>query len=128
MNLPVFIAPLQEKKESSIEKIELSNGNFAVRVKNNGNAHIMVNKLIVTGLDGIGNAVFSQEISGWYTLASMARTYTVQLSQEDCQKAESIKVVAEMGKLSMSSVLKGFDIIQCRRNEPKGISGGEDKQ
>ena len=82
---------------------------------------------MVKGLDHNGKDVFTEEISGWYTLANKARTYTVQLNEGDCLKAESIKVVAEMNKSSMSAVLKDYEKTQCRENKSKNDSNKEDK-
>lgn len=114
MNLPVFVSPLKTKMESTIEKLEFLKGNLAVSIKNNGNTHIFVNKLVLHGLDADGKDVFTQEANGWYTLANRTRIYRVPLNEYNCLQAEAIQVMAEMGKSSMSYILKNYDKTQCR--------------
>jgi hypothetical protein len=68
----------------------LAQGKLSLAVKNPGNQHIRLLKILVD--DGAG---FSREIAGWYTLAGAQTTYALDLPREVCRKARTLSIAIE---------------------------------
>jgi fimbrial chaperone protein len=98
MSIPVFVAPLKEKKKHEILDSQLSEGKIAFTIRNDGNAHLQVGKILATGLDEGGAEVFSKEASGWYVLAGKSRRFVLDISREECLRAKRIRIEADVEK------------------------------
>lgn len=105
MRLPIFVSPKEKIVDRSIEKVEIRDGNLLVGVKNDGNAHITVIKIRAVGLDDSGRESFSKEKSGLHILAGSQKTYAMEWSQEDCVKAQSVKIEVELIREVIESTL-----------------------
>lgn len=103
MGLPVFVKPLKERHSSSMD-LALAGGTLEIKVKNRGNSHIVVNKISAEGVDMDGR-VFLREMGGWYTHAGNSRSYTIELSEQECLKAVEIRVQASAGSSVMEQRL-----------------------
>lgn len=117
--VPVFIAPPTEKTDRSIAGVELKDGSVNVRVKNNGNKHFIVSKIKAAGHKGSGKEVFNTETGGWYVLAGVTKSYSVDVPEAECKKSKTIKVSVEVGKESMSSELKVASALCKKPEAPK---------
>jgi len=104
MGIPIFISPATEVRESSIERTSMSKGKLEVTVRNNGNSHIMVDKIKAVGSDAAGANVFTTEASGWYILAGHTVSYPVDVPAKDCPRVRDIKVSV---KTTDNAVLEG---------------------
>lgn len=118
MSIPVFIKPTQEAAGSAIEKVEFSAGALQVRVKNNGNAHLMAGKMIASGLGPTGASLFTKEASGWYVLAGASRVFPIPISKKECLPSKKMTVSVAIDKTTGSGppVLTGetaVDPAQC---------------
>lgn len=88
--VPVFLAPAVPRAQPEFLQPTLEHGRLSLRVKNEGNQHFRLIRLIVQ--DGAG---FSEEITGWYSLAGTERTYSLEIPREVCRKARTLTVALE---------------------------------
>jgi fimbrial chaperone protein len=88
--VPVFLPPALPKATPEVMQPTLEKGKVSLVVKNPGNQHFRLTKLVVG--DG---ASFSQEISGWYSLAGTQRTYTADVPADVCRKAKTLNISIE---------------------------------
>jgi fimbrial chaperone protein len=126
--VPIFISPLKEIKKPSIEKVKLLEGKLAVKVKNSGNIHFIVGEITAIGLDSLGKEVFKKDVNGWYVLAGVARTFDIDIPEEDCIKADKIKVTVGVERTSMRDDLF-LDQSQCvnKKENGKALGGQRSK-
>jgi fimbrial chaperone protein len=107
VGIPVFIAPKDPRPVLSYEDTRVADGRLQVTFKNSGNAHSMIQKIEVVGLDEADKMVFSKELSGWYVLPGISRAFPVEVSQEESKGAKTMKVQGTAG----DDVVKGqFDV------------------
>lgn len=88
--VPVFLPPATPRAQPQILEPTLERGKLSLRVKNEGNQHFRLLRLLVQ--DGAG---FSQEITGWYSLAGTERTYSLDLPRDVCRKASTLTIAIE---------------------------------
>lgn len=111
--LPVFVEPLQETATGTVTDFTLKAGKVGAGISNSGNTHFRINKLIVHGLGGEGQKVFSHELQGWYLLAGSSRRYTLELPEEDCRKAATLQLEVDTDKTDLRQSLR-IEPDQCR--------------
>lgn len=125
LGVPVFIKPVKEVKQRTIEKAAFADGSLKVTFKNSGNAHYIVTKIIAKGADESGNPAFTHDMGGWYVLPGVTKTFSMDIAREDCLKAVSLAITAEIenGKLEAKAAI---DKAQCTekkaapaKDEPK---------
>ena len=112
MVVPIFISPLKEIRNLSIENVQFSEGKISVKVKNNGNVHSIVGKLSIAGIDRFGRKVFNVEGRGWYVLLGAAKTFELEIPEEKCIKAEKMMLAVEVDRDTLKKTLN-FEQIQC---------------
>ena len=105
LSIPVFIKPLEVVKEISIQEVNLSEGRVLVKVRNSGNAHFIVSRIRAIGLGDSEAEVFSKDIDGWYILSGKIKTYAIDISEDECRKANQIKVSVQVEGESMDAKL-----------------------
>jgi fimbrial chaperone protein len=88
--VPVFMPPAAPRPQPEILEPTLDHGKLSLRVKNEGNQHFRLLRLMVQ--DGAG---FSQEITGWYSLAGTERTYSLEIPRDVCRKARTLTIAIE---------------------------------
>jgi fimbrial chaperone protein len=76
--------------QAEVGEPTLDKGALAVQVRNPGNQHVRVLKVVVS--DG---ASHRQEVAGWYALAGSQRTYTLNIPPEICRKSKTLHVTVE---------------------------------
>lgn len=106
--VPVFLPPADPKPAPDIQAPTLAAGKLSLPVRNTGNQHFRLNKVVVS--DGAG---YSQEVTGWYSLAGTRRTYVATVPPEVCAKARTLQVVAEGEGLQVERTLN-VDPAACR--------------
>ncbi len=127
MSLPLFVAPDKERLDWSVEPTGLAEESLTVKVINRGNRHVMVNKLKATGLDASGAELFTQEATGWYTLAGQSRPLAVNVPYEECLKATRIKVEAQT-KESSKQLEMAVDKTMCTRKPAPAPAANKNTQ
>jgi len=104
MGVPVFVSPGDKKKKTdkaqqvSIEKIEIADKKLLIKIKNSGNTHAVVQKISVIGSDDKNTDIFKKDISGWYILPGVLKTFAVDISSEECRNAKVADVSVEVEK------------------------------
>lgn len=88
--VPVFVPPAVPKPQPEVSDPTLKGGKLSVVVRNTGNQHFRVLKLVLG--DGAG---FKKEVSGWYSLAGTERTYSTDIPADVCRKAAAFSVAIE---------------------------------
>ena len=90
--LPVFVAPAVERVSARLESVTRDGDALAVRVRNTGNVHVVVDSVSV---DDTG----PQRSDHAYLLAHAARTYRLPLAP--CA-SEMLQVAVQMDRLSLA--------------------------
>jgi fimbrial chaperone protein len=93
LGIPIFVKPAKELVEWGLEGASLSEERLEVHVRNRGNAHVVVERLVAIGTGDDGD-VFSREVGGWYALAGGSRKFVIALPAQDCLKAKAIRIEA----------------------------------
>lgn len=93
-SLPIFIEPSRVVSQAQIEGLAMEDRRFSFRVKNQGNIHLLLQKVSVKGTSKSGEAVFARELPGWYVLAGDARNYAIELGTEECGNISELTVEA----------------------------------
>lgn len=95
LSLPVFVSPQNMQSVWAAHVVGIKQEALQVQVENSGNSHLMVNKIKAVGLDTKGKEVFSEEISGWYTLSGATRTFEVPVPYQKCLQASKVNIEIE---------------------------------
>ena len=111
--VPIFISSPKVLEKWSLVGGELAEGKTIVTVENSGNTHLLVKKIKVTGLNSSNGDVFSKEIGGWYVLAGVNKTYSLDIPQDECIKAQTIKIEVEVDK-TIKDLKLNVDKTMCR--------------
>lgn len=88
--VPIFLPPAVPRSQPEILQPTLDKGKLSLQVKNEGNQHFRLLRMMVQ--DGAG---FSQEITGWYSLAGTERTYSLEIPRDVCRKARTLTIAVE---------------------------------
>jgi fimbrial chaperone protein len=120
LSIPLFIKPLKETTDWSVEVAGLSEESLKIKVKNSGNSHIVVSKFKAVGLDDAGKEAFSHDMAGWYTLPGSTRLFTLPIPYDDCLKAKTIRVEAAVERTSKEAILTvGKEMCTRKPEQPK---------
>jgi fimbrial chaperone protein len=92
IGVPLFLSPIKKDQKGAIETITLQKGKAAIKIKNKGNQHLIVNNIQVRGLNPQGQEIFSQDLSGWYILSGVSKIFETTLPENICQDIGSLKV------------------------------------
>jgi fimbrial chaperone protein len=96
MGLPIFIEPSgRAKPVPAVSGLAVKGDALSFDIKNAGNAHMRVEKSVITVKDGAAKVIHTQEAAGWYVLAGGTRTYAVALPKAACASAKAIEVAIE---------------------------------
>lgn len=88
--VPIFLPPAVPRMQADVGEPSMANGKLSLQVRNGGNQHFRVVRLVVN--DGAGH---QQEIAGWYSLAGTQKTYTLDIPAEVCRRAKTLTVTVE---------------------------------
>jgi len=88
--VPVFVPPVAPKPQPEVPDPTLKGGKLSVVVRNTGNQHFRVLKIVLG--DGAG---FQKDVAGWYSLAGTEHTYTADIPRDVCAKATALSVAVE---------------------------------
>lgn len=98
ISIPVFVSPLKEVRQWSLQKADLDKGRLRIFIRNTGNVHIQVQKITAIGHDRDGAELFTRDSSGWYILAGNSRPFTVPLPPSECMQVHDFKVTVQSDK------------------------------
>jgi fimbrial chaperone protein len=94
-SLPIFMQPGRVVSQAQIEGLAVENRHLTFRVKNEGNVHLLLQKVSIKGAGKSGQAVFERELQGWYVLVGDAKAYEVELAKEECGKISELTAEAK---------------------------------
>lgn len=103
--IPVFVGPVKGEGEVSIESLDVKKGNAAVKVRNNGNAHLIITSVKIAGKNEQGAESFTRELGGWYLLSGASRTYETDIPDKACARTTKLSVTVKTTKNSMQKNL-----------------------
>jgi len=99
--VPIFVKPLSEEPAGEISGAELSAGKVALTVLNTGNVHFFIKAIKLSGVDGAGENVYSQELSGWYLLSEAARTHESSVPEDVCDEIKILNIEVVTDRLTL---------------------------
>ena len=88
--VPIFLPPAAPRMDAEIGQPLLEKGKLSLQVRNGGNQHFRLVKILVD--DGAG---YRQEVAGWYSLAGSQKTYTLDIPPDACRRAKTLNVTVE---------------------------------
>ncbi len=103
--VPIFVKPLKEEVKGEIEKVGMSGGTLAARVKNTGNRHFIILSVVVKGKNGRNEEIFSKELSGWYLLAGASRLYSTAVPRDTCPNLAQLDVEVKTDTITLHGSL-----------------------
>jgi fimbrial chaperone protein len=92
LSIPVFVEPALIRKGGALASVGATGRKVSFQVTNDGNVHLVVEKATVTGLNGAGTPAFTREAKGWYVLAGQTSNFNLELTADECAKAQTIVV------------------------------------
>ncbi|OGT21846.1 MAG: hypothetical protein A2V90_05745 [Gammaproteobacteria bacterium RBG_16_57_12] len=84
VGIPIFVLPLKEQPSMAIDRVQLSGGQLALTVRNDGNTHFVTREVRVTGHDQDGKPIFQHDIAGWYLLSGHEKRYQIEVPRDVC--------------------------------------------
>lgn len=103
--VPIFVKPTDEKVQGKIERVALTDGQLTLGIRNTGNAHFLIQSILVRGIDAGGKQTFSKELSGWYLLTGARRVYAADVSQETCRDTVRVEVAVKTNSFTLDDKL-----------------------
>lgn len=103
--VPIFVKPVKEFPKGDVERVELDKGVLRVTVKNSGNVHFVINSIKIKGKGSRGEETFTRELSGWYLLHGVSRTYTTEIVRDICTATVRYDVEATTDRFVLSGKL-----------------------
>ena len=82
--VPVFIAPVKAVTTGSIQDLAAAGGAVRFLVRNEGNVHVLVKSITVSGMDKAGAQLFDSDLKAWYLLRGASRQYSTPIPRETC--------------------------------------------
>lgn len=101
VGVPIFIQPLNPEVKGRIEAAVLQKGSLSFRVRNEGNTHFIIKKILVQGLDEAGGQLFTTEAGGGYLHGDTTRGFAVEIPADGCLQAKTLHISVDTDKLSM---------------------------
>lgn len=105
VGIPVFISPVNNPDKKASGSLTMEKGKAVVRARNNGNTHLIVQSIRLTGRNAQGAEVFSKDLTGWYLLGGASRTHITDILPATCRRLSEIHAVVRTTKNSFEETL-----------------------
>ncbi|HBL23661.1 MAG TPA: hypothetical protein DDZ40_06050 [Deltaproteobacteria bacterium] len=105
VGIPVFVSPVNNPDKKASGSLTMEKGKAVVRAHNDGNTHLIIQSIRITGRDTRGAEVFSKNLNGWYLLGGASRTHTTDILPATCRKLSEIRAVVSTTKYSIEETL-----------------------
>lgn len=92
VGISVYLTPVELNRSGNIEDIRISDGKVFFKVKNSGNAHVILKNVTIEGKDGSGATVLTREVGGSALLAGRTKPFSEELSNLDCNKISQLSI------------------------------------
>jgi fimbrial chaperone protein len=103
--VPIFVKPLKEELKGEIEKVDFSKGVLNALIKNRGNTHFIIQSIDIKGRNAKGEESFSKELSGWYLLSGVSRSYTTTIPEEMCKALSRLDLEVRTDRVKLNGKL-----------------------
>jgi len=94
-SMPIFVKPVRQQESGIMEKVEMSGGTARAVIRNTGNIHFKLLSVKFRGKAADGTELFSKELTGWYVLNGIARSYEAAVPRDVCDKLSTIEIKAQ---------------------------------
>ena len=108
LNVPVFVDPARPSPSPRLGAVAREGATVIVPVHNGGSSHVMIEAVTVSGVDGQGRRLFSEEVNGWYVLADSANVFNVALPA-DCGQAAAFHISVRTAAQTLTTTLERGD-------------------
>ncbi|WP_437383189.1 hypothetical protein [Brucella intermedia] len=115
-SMPVFVEPLSSVRDSSVKFASHHPGQISITLSNHGTHHLFVKSIDVVGTDADQQKVFSISRNGWYVLPGLESTYTLNISDEDCNSVKNIQA-SFIFREGVKRVVERNMAITCNKEE-----------
>lgn len=88
----VYALPEAQKTGGELAEVGISGGVFRALVRNTGNVHFRIEKLLIRGDDRDGKEIFAKDLDGWYLLGGAVRRHEVSIPAEVCARLTKVHV------------------------------------
>ena len=95
---PVFVAPVNPTDRTEIVRMDMAKGILALSVGNTGNRHQVIESIQLTGVDALGNEIYSLTLADRYLLAGATKSYTATIPADQCPKIAGLTVELKTDK------------------------------
>jgi fimbrial chaperone protein len=102
LSIPVFVEPAVVRKDANLSGVTATGRMISFQVVNTDNVQLVVEKATITGLNAAGAPAFSRQAKDWYVLAGKSSNYSLELTADECAKAQTIEV-------TVNTETKAFD-------------------
>jgi hypothetical protein len=103
--VPIFVKPAKEDIKGSLDQPGMEKGILAIPVRNVGNTHFIVQKIVVTGTGQKNETVLSKELAGWYVLTGTSKKYTMPIPKESCYKIARLDIEVKADQFTVKDSL-----------------------
>lgn len=103
--VPIFVKPLNEEIKGEIRQPLVAGDQVKLTVANTGNGHFRIGSVNLSGVNAAGEAVFSQEVSGWYLLAGSVQDFSIPIPQDLCSELKTIDIQMNADRLYLEKQL-----------------------
>ncbi len=118
---PVFFSPLDPAPALAITRFNLAGGRINATVANTGNVHQLVEEMTIVGFDASGTEVYRETIPERYLLAGNSKSYTQDVTVDECQALAVVAYSVRTDKLS-ANAKKDVDRNSCKRTESENTA------
>jgi fimbrial chaperone protein len=98
LDLPVFVNPINLNRKSALLNSKILGDKLSFDLVNQGNAHIFASAIEITTKDAQGKIIAVKKTNPTYILPSIQRKFTLDLPQEQCQKAKTVSIEVKGGE------------------------------
>lgn len=128
-SVPIFVDVADNIPQSPIARLQgvsLLNGKLQVQVKNDGDKHLVVKSVNVSGVRYDGQQLFEAKSGGWYVLPEVTKPFLVNMPENECRQSEELNLKIETTAGSLKDMLS-VDKSQCvaiteMENRPSTLS------
>jgi fimbrial chaperone protein len=105
MGLPIFLQPAKPVAAGRVEGLTLQRGVVSFQVRNEGNVHVAVQQVRITGRGPAGEVVLQGALEGWYILAGGTRAYEFPLPAGECPDVKVVSVEIQTAEATFAGRL-----------------------
>ena len=113
-SLPLFVLKERRPPLWEISSTKAQGGRIDISIRNSGQNHIRLNKIVATAMDEGGRQIFSREIRAWYVLRGITRLFPLDVDPEECKAIQTLRIKAEAEHSSREAEF-AFDREGCQR-------------